>query len=297
MGKAMPATLDVYTPEKGVETLGIIQFVHGMAEHKKRYQETIDFFVTNGYICAISDLRGHGDNIESEDYLGYFGPEKDVGLVEDIHTITLYLKEEFPDLPYYLLGHSMGSLIARAYVKKYDSDLNGLILTGSPSNAAGRSIGQMLIKSNTKKHGDFFRSDQINKLVNGSFSKKFKSEGNSFAWLSSNRKVWEAYNEDPKCGFVFTLNGFDTLLNLVGKVYSTQDWEMSNPDLPIYFLSGGEDPCRINDKKFAQAVDTMKQVGYKNVSSKLYPRMRHEILNEIDKQLVYNNILEILKSW
>jgi len=297
MVKVVPKTLDVFTPGKGVKPLGIIHFVHGMCEHKGRYKDTINFFVSNGFICAISDLRGHGDNIESEKYLGYFGPNGDDSFVEDIHEITLYLKEEYPDLPYYLLGHSMGSLIARAYTKKYDAELNGLILTGSPSNAPGRSIAQMLIKSKMGKKGEFFRSNQINKLVMGGFSKKFKDEGNPFAWLSTDKKIWEAYTKDPKCGFVFTLNGFESLLNLIGKVYSTKNWDLKNPNLPIIFMSGEEDPCRINDKKFFQAVGTMKKVGYTNIKYRLFYGMRHEILNEKEKSLVYNDILELLKTW
>ena len=295
MSMEKPKTLDVYTPKDNLKPLGIIHFIHGMAEHKNRYKETIDFFVENGYVCAISDLRGHGDNIKTENDLGYFGENGDEGFVEDIHKITLYLKEQFPDLIYYMLGHSMGSLIARAYLKKYDEHLDGLILSGSPSDAFGRSLGSMLIKNQKNKFGEYHRSDQINNLVMGKFSKPFKSDNNAFAWLSTDKNIWHDYSNDPKCGFVFTLNGFDSLMKLLDTVYTKKDWQLKNKNLPILFLSGENDPCKINDKKFLQAVNLKKKIGYKNVEYNIFSGMRHEILNETNKHLVYNKILETIK--
>ena len=292
MGLELPKTLDVFEPEGDVKPLGIIHFVHGMAEHKLRYKDTIDFFLKNGYICAISDLRGHGENIESDDDLGYFGPNGDNAFVEDIHNITIYLKERFEGYPYYLLGHSMGSLIARAYTKKYDAELDGLIISGSPSKAAGIGAGKFLIKLLTKIHGEHYRSDFINNLVFGAFNKNFKHEGIDFAWLSTDRQISEKYIADKKCGFVFTLNGFNSLMKLIESVYTKKGWELNNPYLPMLFLSGEKDPCRINDKKFYEAVNTMRNVGYMSISFRIFSGMRHEILNEKDKKEVYKDILE-----
>lgn len=292
MGMELPKTLEVFEPVDCDKPLGLIHFVHGMAEHKKRYKETIDFFVEKGYVCAISDLRGHGDNVLSEDDLGFFGPDGDKSFVEDIHNITLYLKERFEGLPYYLLGHSMGSLIVRAYTKKYDTDIDGLIISGSPSKAAGVGAGKILINLLTKIHGERYRSNFINNLVFGAFNKNFKHEGIDFAWLSTDREVSEKYIADKKCGFIFTLNGFKSLMGLIDTVYTKEGWTLKNPYLPILFLSGENDPCRINDKKFYEAVNTMRNVGYMSIGFRLFSGMRHEILNEKDKKEVYKDILE-----
>ena len=288
--------ITIKLPPAGVVPVGIIQFIHGMCEHRKRYEPVLEYFSEHGYICAIADLKGHGENITTTDDLGYFGKEGYKGLVEDTHDFTCYLKREYPGLPLVLIGHSMGSLVARAYAKKYDSDIDLLILSGSPSENHMARAGRILVKIMALFQGWHYRSQFVHSLVEGSFEKPFVTEGHGSAWLSSDFSTVDKFNKDPLCGFTFTLNGYYALLGLMVTVYSHEGWKKRNKDLRIVFLSGSADPCRVNDKAFHASVNHMIKVGYKNVTGKLYPGLRHEILNEPNKETVYVDILKLLEE-
>lgn len=286
--------ITIKLPPAGVIPVGIIQFVHGMCEHRKRYESVMDYFCEHGYICAIADLRGHGENIVSSDDFGYFGKNGDKILVEETHDFSCYLKREYPGLPLILIGHSMGSLIARAYTKKYDEDIDMLVLSGSPSENKLAGLCKGIIKIIALFEGWHYRSNLIYNLVNGSFEKPFVTEGHRNAWICSDISVADSYNKDPLCGFIFTLDGYYALMNLMISAYSRDGWKKRNRNLKITFFSGSADPCRINDKAFHSAVNNMRKIGYPNVSGKLYPGLRHEILNERNKDKVLDDILQII---
>lgn len=282
-------------PPKCIKPVGVIEFVHGMCERRSRYENTMEFFNKHGFICAITDLRGHGENILTMDDLGYFGDEGYKGLVDDIHQYTMYLHREFPKLPVVLLGHSMGSLIVRTYLKKYSREVDAVILSGSPSNNAMAGFGKHLINFLAIFRGWHYRSTFITNMVIGTLDKPFINEGILNAWLTRDRNIVEEYNRDELCGFPFTLNGYLGLMNLIQQVYSSSGWISKNKSLPIMFISGADDPCRINDKAFKKAVAHLKRCGYPNTFSKLYPEMRHELFNELDNDEVFSDILKFLE--
>lgn len=276
---------------------GIIQFVHGMCEHKERYIPVMEYLAKHHYLCIIHDHRGHGKSILNDNDLGYFYNSKDIGLVEDIELVQQYIKHLYPDIPLYLFGHSMGSLAVRAYIKKYDTHIQGLFVCGSPSFNPLSTIGLSVIRLLTKIKGDHYRNHLVNEMVIGAFNKPFKKENKKNAWICTDSQVVDDYNNNPLCSFSFTMNGYDSLLSLMSQVYSQKNWKINNPNLPIHFISGQYDPCMTNIKMFKQSVELLKQVGYKNVNYKLYNDMRHEILNEPDKQEVYKDILNKIKEW
>jgi len=278
-------------PEKGK---AILQISHGMCEHKERYIPFMEYMAKQGYICVIHDHRGHGKSIQSKEDLGYFYKNGGQNLVEDLHQVTESIKEQYPKLPCFLFGHSMGSLAVRCYCKKYDAELDGLIVCGSPSENSIAGIGILIDKAVQKYRGERGRSSVIDHVFSKDFEKAFEEEKTPHAWICSDKNVVTAYNEDPLCNFTFTLNGYEALLWLVKNTYSIQGWKLENPDLPIYFISGEQDPCMIDKKKFTEAVEMMRRTGYRQVSSKLYKGMRHEILNEIGKEQVYTDIAEFL---
>ena len=210
---SLPGNAKLYKPEGEIK--GVLQIVHGMCEHQKRYEEFANFLTSNGYAVVTSDLRGHGDNIQSEEDLGYFGDEMVKGLHEDVAAIGTFIKEEFPNVPYILLGHSMGTLVSTSYYKSHDDEFDALILSGMPGDNGAKGIAKTLIKMIKGSKGWKYRSPFINNLCNGPFSKAFASEGSEFAWLSVDKENVKKYEEDPKCGFVFTLNGFYTLMELM----------------------------------------------------------------------------------
>lgn len=274
-----------------------VVFVHGMAEHKERYYPFMTWLSEKGFACVITDLRGHGSSAVEPEDLGYFGRKGADALVEDTLEVVRWTKERFSGLRTFLFGHSMGSLIVRCFAKKYDGEIDGLIVCGSPSNnpAAGMGIALTYIIQCFK--GSRYRSKQVAMLMFGPYEKRFMAEGVRNSWLSANRANVQEYNNDPLCGFRFTLSGYRTVMRLIKRTYSPKGWDVTNPSLPIHFVAGSDDPCIDNLNKFSRAVSFMRGRGYKHVSSKIYPGMRHEILNETGKEDVWRDIESILLSW
>lgn len=276
--------------------IGIVQIAHGMCEHKERYIDFMKFLNEQGYVCVIHDHRGHGKSIRNKNDLGYFYQDGHIGIVEDVHQISILIKQRYPQLPLYLFGHSMGSLVVRCYLKKYDHEINGLFVCGSPSLNPAASLGIHFSSIIGKIKGEHHRSQLIQKISFEAFNKNFdKATPNS--WICSDKDVVSKYNQDPLCRFVFTTNGFQALFHLMNETYSSKDWQLKNKDLPIHFIAGRDDPCIVNEKKFNEAVDFLKKCGYHNVSSYLFKGMRHEILNEAKHKIVYQHIAKILKFW
>ena len=292
----MNCTTIIKMPPEGTKPIGILHFLHGMAEHKERYEQTLSFFSARGYICTIRDMKGHGDNMIPDKGPGYLGEDRVNGLLEEVHSTILSLKHHYPNLPFYLAGHSMGSLLARAYCKKYDNELSGLIVIGCPSYNADASFGILLVKLMKLFHKDTYISPFVQSLATGSFQKSMPKGSKPNSWICTDENVIDQYNSDELCGFPFTLNGYLTLFELMQFMYSKKNWNFRNPKLPIFFVSGAEDPCRISDKDFEKAVNLMKQIGYVHVDSKLYQGMRHEILNESNRSAVWEDMLCFLSK-
>lgn len=276
--------------------VGILQLVHGMAEHRERYHEFMDYCAEQGLVVAIHDHRGHGESARvAEDY-GYFGKNGAEAMVRDAHQMTEYLKAQFPGLPLTLFGHSMGSLVVRCYTQEFDRDIDKLIVCGSPSKRLGVGVAIAAAKFLRLFQGERHRSGLVNRLAFGGYNSKFPEAKSPNSWIVSDPAVVEAYDADERDGFVFTLNGFETLFRLVKRAYSKKGWRVENPELPVMFIAGADDPCIISWKDFDKAVNFMRKRGYENVSSKLYPRMRHEILNEIGKEEVWQDVVRFVKG-
>ena len=274
----------------------VVQMAHGMCEHKERYLSFMRFLAAHGYAAFLNDHRGHGESVLDQADLGYFYDGGARALIDDMHLLTEHIRGEYPSLPIALFGHSMGSLAVRCYTKRYDKEISSLIVCGSPSANAFTGMMKKFDDLLIRTKGDRARSDVINTVFSGAFEARFRSEGIENAWLSSDRSVSEAYNADPLCHFTFTLNGYKALLDLLTDTYSDVGWKMENPRLPIRFLSGANDPCMVSRSAFARSVDHMRKVGYTNVSSLLFEGMRHEILNETEKESVYADILDFLEK-
>ena len=270
--------------------VAILQMVHGMNEHKERYLGFMEKMAEKGYVTLMNDNRGHGASINNEDDLGYCYESMDKGMVEDTYGATMHIKKLYPDLPLILYGHSMGSLIVRAYLKKHDDAIDGLVVAGSPSYENAVPFGKVLVKLMTAVRGERYRSKFVNKLAVGSFDRPFLMEKRKYAWLTTDREVSEAFAADPLCTFIYTLNGYRTLLNLETVVYKDKDYNVSNENMPIMFYSGKNDPCYINEKKWNASMQHLRKLGYKNVNGMMFDDMRHEIHNEPDKQIVFNEI-------
>ena len=271
----------------------VLQLAHGMCGYKERFEPFMEYLAENGIACIASDHRGHGESVKSIKDFGYFYSGGYKALVQDMRDVATWGMNEFPGLPYYLLGHSMGSLAARVLVKQDDSALSGLIICGSPSWNPWSRFGRFLTGIFCMAGLGHSRPELLQKLTSSSYNRHFSSEGPE-AWTCSDPEVRKIFTENPLCKFRFTMNGVNNLLKMMGETYDTKGWKVSQPMMPIRFISGELDPCMISEKKFHKAVWTMHKVGYEDISSSLYPDMRHEVLNEIDKEYVWNEIVDFI---
>lgn len=286
----------VLRPDDDVTCKGIVQIAHGMCEYKERYIPFMEYLCSNGYICVISDHRGHGESVMEKDDLGYFYSGGAEALIDDLLLVNETIRNTWPELPLFLFGHSMGSLAVRSFTKRHDDRIDGLIVCGSPSRNPAAGAGKMLARLISSFKGERYRPAIIQKIAFESFNKKFESEGPN-AWLSTDKENVRKYNNDPLCTYQFTCNGFIGLFDLMTDTYSLKGWKVSKPGLPVHFIAGSEDPCITSLKYFDAAAGHMKNVGYRNVTSRTYEGLRHEILNETGKEVIWKDILETLGSW
>ena len=182
-------------------------------------------------------------------------------------------------------------MAVRSFAKRYDEFLSGLIICGSPSRNSGAPAGRIIARLYAMAAGKKCRPALIQHIAFGSFNRRFRNEGSPNAWICSDPEIVRNYDKDPLCNFRFTANGFINLFSLMQDAYSISGWHPRRPDMPVLFISGEDDPCLIDHSRFDHAVNTMRRVGYSNVQSRLYPNMRHEILNEFGMKVVWNDIL------
>lgn len=288
----LPISVTMFIPEGEIK--GIFQVSHGMAEHKERYYDFLEYLANHGYVTIISDHRGHGKSVKSKEDLGYFYDNSSEYIVEDIHQITLYIKDLFKDKEIILFGHSMGSMVVRKYIKKYDKDINKLIVCGSPSKNTFVNLAIFIIKIMKIFRGERYKSNFIQNLAIGNYNKKIENAKSKNSWICSNNEIVEKYDNDELCGFIFTLNGFENLFKLMKDIYIKEGWKLENNKMPILFIAGSDDPVIINEQKWKKSQEFLKSVGYSNIEGKLYKDLRHEILNEKNKQDIYNDIIEFI---
>lgn len=274
---------------------GAIVILHGMAEHKERYVDFMQACAKVGYAALIYDHRGHGESVCSKDDYGYFYEEDACYIVEDVKDVINYVRQAFPSVPVILFAHSMGTLVARLYCKKYDDTIDKLILSGPVVKNPLVTAALFLTKVLSLCFGKYHRSHFIQSLAFGEYDRKFEGTHEN-RWLSENMHNVMAYNVEEKDGFIFTLNGFKNLFLMVKRTFDGKGWEVKNSNLPILFLAGENDPVIGSVQQLHQAEDDMRKQGYDRMEEKIYPHMRHEILQEEKKDTVIHDILEFIES-
>lgn len=285
----------LWTEPEG-EIKGVVQISHGMSENKERYLPFMEYLAAHGYAAVIHDHRGHGKSVRDNGDLGYFYNGGRKGITEDLYQVSCWIQERFGQIPLYLLGHSMGTLVVRNYLKSYDKLPRKVILTGPPSRNSGAGFGLLIAQAEKAILGGRHRSRGIHFMAFGPYAARFSGRKSPSAWICSDPEVVEDYDQSPYCGFIFTADGFRGLFQLLREAYRAKGWKLENPDLPILFLGGQEDPCIGGGRRFVKQLQFLKKVGYRKVTGKLYPGMRHEILNERGKEEVYANILSYLEK-
>ena len=273
----------------------VLQLVHGMCGCKERFEPLMKYLADNGIVCIASDVRGHGASIKSMNDLGYMYKGGYLALISDLRQISEWGHSEYPKLPYFLLGHSMGSLAARIYIRQDDSNISGLIVCGSPSWNPLSVIVKWLTMAGCAVGLGHNRPRFLQNIASNRFNSRFASEG-PLSWTCSDPQVRKSYRENPLCNFRFTINGTYNLMAMLEATYSSGSWNISNPQMRVIFMSGSDDPCMISEQKFHRSAYQMLKAGYQNVSSVLYPNMRHEVLNEVDKMVVWKDILSFIEE-
>ena len=275
------------------EVKAVLRICHGMVEHIGRYHDFAEFMASHGYYVIGHDHLGHGKSVVDSEKLGYFGePDGNAYVVSDIHKLRLQIMEKYPDTPYFMLGHSMGSFLLRQYLGLYGKGLAGAIImgTGEQPNLI-LAAGKMVCKVIAAVKGWNYRSKFVNSLAVGAYEKKMGS-----AWLSRNPENVKKYGEDPLCGFIFTVNAYYHMFSGMEKMNQQEKEEKTIKSLPMLFVAGKEDPVGNYGKGVETVYSRYKAAGYQNVEMKLYAEDRHEILNEVDREVVFEDILTWLEN-
>jgi len=285
-----------YLPEG--EPRAIVQIVHGMSEYMERYAGFAAFLVERGFIVTGEDHLGHGKSVPEGETYGYVCPQDPATvMVRDVHRLKKMNQEKFPGVPYVILGHSMGSYVLRNYLFRYGTGIQGAIIMGTGTEQkASVAFVRMLTKCMKMIYGEKHLSRTLDKLVMGKYNQKIVNPRTESDWLSKDEEVVNHYRIDPLCGFPFTVNGYSTLFELVWRLYDKNNLSHLPANLPVLMVSGEEDPVGAYGEGVKKAWASLKDAGMQRVELKLYPGDRHEILNELDKDQVMEDIFSWLNS-
>ena len=288
--------LDIYTYKWEDENIkkpkAVIQIAHGMAETAQRYETFAKVPTKNGYIVYINDHRGHGKTAKIIENVGHLAEKEGFRcLVEDMYTLTNIIKKENEDLPIYLFGHSMGSFASQRYIMDYSNNLSGLILCGSNGKQGIiLNLAHLIINREIKKYGRRSKSNKINNLIFGGEIIR-RNEKTKFDWLSRDKEQVEKYINDPFCGVVCSCGFFYDLVQGLKEIEDKENLKKVPLDIPIYIISGDKDPIGKNGKGVLRLRDRYIKLGVKDVTCKLYKDGRHELLNEINREEVFEDII------
>ena len=286
----------VFVPEDTPK--GILQISHGMVEHMGRYEHFMKFAAQQGYLCCGHDHLGHGQTSHPEKGLGFFS-EKDGWryLVEDVYHFGQEVKRQYGEhLPHCLLGHSMGSFIARLVIEAYGTEFDAAIIsgTGGPNPMAG--IGKLLAKLISAFKGVKHPSPLLDRMAFGNFNRLVAQPRTEKDWLTRDEAVVDRYLNDPYCTFLFTSSAFGDLMDLTRRA-NRKDWFRNYPkQLPTYLFAGSDDPVGNYGKGVEYVYHHLRSAGVQDVTLDLYPGGRHEMLNEINRDEVYEAVILWLDS-
>ena len=272
---------------------GVVQIVHGVAEHMGRYDWFARFLAGHGYAVCGADHLGHGRTGAEDGKFGYFGPRRGWELVtRDVRRLRLMAGDRFPGVPYFLLGHSMGSFLTRTYLCRYPGTVDGAVLSGTGQESA-LLVGAGKALANLIAHirGPEAVSPLVNELSLGSYNKQFRPNRTGADWISRDEKVVDAYLRDPWCTFTPTVGMFRDMLGGLQYIASPAALAQMDPDTPVYLFSGDQDPVGGNGAGVRKVYGYFEKQGTRDLTMKLYPGGRHEMLNELNREEVYADVL------
>ena len=261
----------------------LLQIIHGSVEHKERYFELCQYLCDNDITVIVSDNRGHGASVNKKYPLGYMDSWQKI--VDDQYLISQYICSLHPSLPLFMLGHSLGSVFARCYLEKHDDKLKKLILSGTVYYNPFTPVGILIAKIIIWCKGGHNYSMLLRKMA---------MNGEDIEWVSSSKTNLAIYKSDPLCGYAYPNRSILTLFQAVRELRLTTHYQCKNPNLPIMSISGKEDPVTGGTLGLKETFKLLHKIGYHNFTDKTYEGMRHEVLNEDNHMIVFEDILQFL---
>ena len=280
-----------WTPEG--QPRAVVQIIHGIAEFVERYDDFANFLTDHGILVVAEDHMGHGQSINGEGIQGYFHGGWFTA-VEDTMQLLEDTQKEFPDIPYILFGHSMGSFMARTILCKYpDCGLTGAVICGTgwqPAFALPALI--KVVEGICKATGETKPNEMLQNMVFGSYNKKVEHPRTSFDWLSRDSKIVDDYIAHPLCGFIASAGLLREMLKGIHYIEQQANLAHMKKNMPGFFIAGGDDPVGPYGKGVHTCAEAFRKAGMEDVSVRIYPLCRHEILNEINREQVYADVLK-----
>ena len=285
-----------WVPETAPRAVLLIS--HGVSEHILRYESLAAYLTERGIAAAGHDHLGHGTSVAAGAPRLYFGPKGSWNwVVEDLYTRRELAGRRFPGVPVFLLGHSMGSFLARTYLIRYPGTVAGAILMGTGQMApAVVAAGRVLAAREARKVGDAHASPLVNKLAFEAYNQKFAPNRTAYDWLSVSTENVDRYLADPLCGGNPTIGLFREMLRGIADIEKPENLKRMNRNTPVLFLSGQEDPVGDMGKGVRRAYRSFRRAGVRDVEMKLYPGVRHEILNEESGETVCRDLYRWLED-
>ena len=275
-----------------------VQIAHGIAEHIDRYRPFMEFLADKGFVVAGNDHLGHGKSIRVPEEQGFFA-EKDGWwrVVDDMDKLHDIMSNEYPELPYVLFGHSMGSFLTRTYLIKHPDKYDGVILSGTGHQSPALVLGGNAVASvMAKLNGAMGDGTKLDSLAFGTYLNKIENPRTKFDWLSRDTEQVDKYIADPLCGFVGKIGLYRDMMQGIKFITDKKNIAQMNKEKPVYFMSGDGDPVGDYGKGVERAYKAFCDAGLHDVFMRLYPGGRHEMLNETNKEQVYQDILSWLNE-
>ena len=278
---------DLFKPRG--ETRGVVLIVHGMQEHRERYEKFINKLLDQNYAVVSYDLPGHGHHEE----LGYFGNDGWNKLVESINDGLEVVENSYKHkVPTVIFSHSMGTMLMRTFMQENDDCFDALVLSGAPNYNGACKIAQKIGEAVCKVQGDKEYSKLMETMALGTYNKVVKNPRTNIDWLSYNNENVDNYMKDDLCGFPFTNRGYLDLFYGMDRMHDKKSFLVKNPNLPILMIAGHDDPCIGGEKGFSETYDFLKSVGYLDITRKLEEHMRHEMYHEVNGERVMDEIID-----
>ena len=275
----------------------VVQIAHGMVEFVDRYDDFARFLCKHGIAVVGNDHLGHGRTAASEDDWGYLGENGFAYMVDDMEKLRKHFSHRFPNVPYHMLGHSMGSFLTRYYLVKYGKRIDGAIIMGTGYHPVPVALfGKCLTKVMAAVKGWRYRSTFVTKIVFGAYNKGFDSVRTDYDWISRDEAVVDKYMAEPACQFIFTLNGYHELFKGISFISNKKNVDKMPKHLPILFVSGDADPVGSQGDGVEKIYDMFALSGMENLDILFYKEARHEVLNETNRKEVYHDLYEWLNK-